>query len=406
MVTARVRTGFYEMIRWCGFFFLSSSLLRAGDPVLSYSALWAPTGGSPTSTVVTDSNGNIFVAGATNQAIPQVNALQPKLGSGNCGLENVAAPCPDIFAAKLDPNGTQILFSTYLGDNGYDVFGGLAVDAEGNLYVAGTGYAPTPFYPAEKAGTAFVRKLNANGSALLYSQSLGANTQAGGIAVDASGNLLVAGASYSGATGGQHAFVSKLSPSGSVIWTKPLAGSGMDQALAVAVDWNGNTYVAGSTTSPDFPLTNLLQSVYKGTGDPTQPNAFVAEISADGSDLIYSAYLGGRGPDLGAAIGVDANGNAWVTGSTESPDFPLANPTQAVIPVPYGSAFLAQIAAGGGKLSFSTYLNGAFGPLPIFPSKPGPSLTMDSSGNAWVAGLSNALGLPLVNPIQPSYFPT
>lgn len=191
----------------------------------------------------------------------------------------------------------------------------------------------------------------------------------------------------------QDAFAMKLDASGSTVWATLLGGSGADGGNTIAVDAQGNAYVTGATASYDFPLANALQtSLGNGAGAPS--NAFAAEISADGSKLIYSTYLGGSGADGGGGIAVDANGNAWVAGQTQSTNFPLANPIQSAPPAQLPSAFVAEIAAGGSKLLFSTYIPGS--------AAASGGVVIDGKGDAWIGG-GGAYGLPLVDPVQPSY---
>jgi hypothetical protein len=220
-----------------------------------------------------------------------MNPLQPVNGDGGQYL--------DAFVAKLSPTGSALVYSTYLGGSGYDVGSGIAVDSSGNAYVTGQTQStnfPTvnALQPAYGGGTdVFVAKLNPTGSALAYSTYLG--------------------------------------------------GSGRDIGNGIAVDSSGNAYVTGGTASTDFPTMNPFQPAYGG-GDF---DAFVAEFNPTGSALIYSTYLGGSGEDNGGGVAVDSSGNAYVTGFTESTNFPTMNPmqpTEADGGV-YSDAFLAKIAS-------------------------------------------------------------
>src|SRR5438874_1208469 len=180
-------------------------------------------------------------------------------------------------------------------------------------------------------GDAFVTKLNASGSALLYSTYLGGNSEddGNGIAVDAAGSAYVAGLTtstdfptanplQSKNAGSSDVFVAKLNASGSaLIYSTYLGGSSSDFAFGIAVDSSGNAYVTGHTASTDFPTANPLQSKNAGSSD-----VFVAKLNASGSALIYSTYLGGSSSDFAFGIAVDSSGNAYVTGQTASTDFP------------------------------------------------------------------------------------
>ena len=198
---------------------------------------------------------------------------------------------------------------------------GIAVDSSGDAYVTGsTGSGfPTTTYSGPPGGGAFVTELNPGGSALVYSAVLGGG-DANAIAVDSSGDAFVTGLTYSSdfpttayfgpASGG--AFVTELNPAGSaLVYSAVLGGGG---GYGIAVDSSGDAYVTGSAVS-DFPTT-------AGAFQTTSPNggAFVAKVNANGTALLYSTYLGGRGP--GNGIAVDGSGNAYVTGYTNSSDFP------------------------------------------------------------------------------------
>ena len=156
-------------------------------------------GGSPIQAVALDQAGNIYIAGTTAGEIPLVNALQPKLGGGNCGLRPTTnfSPCPNIFVAKFDPTGTKLIYSTYLGGDQSDYAAGIAVDRDGNAYITGTTRPAAPTLTPSEAparnGNAFVKKLNPLGSALLYTRYLGGDTTSNGIAVDANGDAYIAG---------------------------------------------------------------------------------------------------------------------------------------------------------------------------------------------------------------------
>ena len=205
--------------------------------------------------------------------------------------------------AKYDANRPlyidPLIYSTYLGGSGSDSGMGIAVDTSGNAYMTGQANStnfPTmnPLQPANAGGLigndVFVAKLNPAGNALLYSTYLG--------------------------------------------------GSGDDSGQGIAVDSVGNAYVTGLTFSTGFPTMNPLQPTYGGNGD-----AFVAKISPTGSALVYSTYLGGSGEDQGSGIAVDISGNAYISGSTQSTNFPTMNPFQ---PANGGSsnAFVAKITSG------------------------------------------------------------
>ena len=241
----------------------------------------------------------------------------------------------------IDPS---VPYSSYLGGGGSDVGQGIAVDASGSAYL--TGYTdssnfPTasPFQAANAGGLdAFVSKLNAAGSALAYSSYLGGGgTDAGrGIAVDSSGSAYLTGQTTStnfptaspfqlANAGGSDAFVTKLNAAGSALaYSSYLGGSGEDVGQGIAVDSSGSAYLTGYTLSINFPTQNPFQAANGGGRD-----AFVSKLNAAGSALAYSSYLGGGGFDDGRGIAVDASGSAYLTGQTESTNFPTTSPFQA-----------------------------------------------------------------------------
>jgi len=369
------------------------------DPVLEYSTY---LGGSYDVTgsegIAIDSAGAAYVTGYTASTdFPLVNPIQATQ-SGSY----------DAFVTKINPAGSAIVYSTYLGGSDYDYSYDISVDSAGNAYV--TGYTASPDFPLInplqdflKGGSdAFVTKINSAGSAFYYSTYLGGNDYdyGQGISVDSAGNAYVTGLTPSSdfpiinpvqwAFGGgtEDAFVSKITPTGSaLVYSTYLGGTDFDSGNSIAVDSTGAAYVTGSTTSPDFPLINPLQAILDGGSD-----AFITKINPTGSALVYSTYIGGMNFDLGHDIAVDNTGAAYVTGSTTSQDFPLLNPAQWI----FGGiedAFVTKITPTGSALVYSTYLGGS-------DLDEGFGIAVDSAGTAYVTGYTWSNDLPLVNPIQ------
>lgn len=249
----------------------------------------------------------------------------------------------DGFVAKLNSSGSELLFSTYLGGSANDVGNGIAVDSSGNIYVVGqttsrnfpTANANQPAVSVtENCTNGFVTKLNPSVPSYVFSTFLGGSRcdTANGVALDQAANAYVTGNTNSndfpvaspfqttiGDTGGGDAFVTKFNSTGSLTYSTYLGGNNSDTGFSVAVDVSGNTYVAGITTSTNFPTANPIQANNKGSfGD-----VFVTKLNSSGSALVYSTYLGGGGSETGRGIAVDASGNAYVTGFTNSLDFPI-----------------------------------------------------------------------------------
>ncbi len=374
------------------------------DPVFVYSTYLGGSGDDFAEGIAVDAEGNAYVIGSTtSRDFPTANALQPNYGGGSI----------DAFVAKLNPDGSALVYSTYLGGSGGDQAFGVTVDAEGNAYV--TGETDSRDFPTVNALQpefggfidAFVAKLSPDGSALVYSTYLGGSNLdiATSIAVDLDGNAYLTGATISTnfptanplqpefAGGDNDGFVTKLSPDGSaLVYSTYLGGSGGDFGQNIALDLEGNAYVTGSTNSTDFPTANPLQPNYGG-GDF---DAFVAKLSPDGSALVYSTYVGGNGHDTGSAIAVDADGNAYITGATRSLNFPLMNPLQPDYGGGVLDAFVAKLDPTGTALIYSTYLGGSRsdGSIPI---------AVDREGNAYVAGQTASTDFPTADALQPNY---
>ena len=389
------------------------------DPVLSYSTYLGGSnedrGNNIAVDTVADASGrlrapnkiNMYVTGTTfSTDFPTASPLQPHF-----------AGTRDVFVTKLNATGA-IVYSTYLGGNDEDDGSAIAVDAFGNVYVTGAAGSnfPTvnPFQAAYLGdGDAFVTKLNPSGSALIYSTYLGGSNGEGAnsIAVDSNGNAYVTGQTHSSdfptvnafqaayadsdAPGcGHDAFVTKVNPSGSaLIYSTYLGGNCTDEGADIAVDAFGNVYVTGYTASSNFPTANPLQATFGG-GSVSSGDAFVTKLNATGA-LVYSTYLGGGGDDRGGGIGVDAAGNAYVTGFTASTDFPTVNPMQATFGGGTNDAFVTKINPAGSALGYSTYLGGS-------GDDGGNDLAVDTAGNVYVSGTTSSIDFPTANPLQPA----
>ncbi|QQS48739.1 MAG: VCBS repeat-containing protein [Acidobacteriota bacterium] len=264
---------------------------------------------------------------------------------------------------------------------------------------------PTRVFAGVTAGQdVFAAKLNSQGTGLVYFRLLGGYESdiARGIAIDASGHSYLTGDTSSinypvvnqipGARGSlTDAFVTRLSPDGaSIVYSTYLGGSSIDQARAIAVNAAGNAFITGSTISPDFPAVGSLQGPPSGSYD-----AFVARLSSSGSALEYSTFVGGSLEDRGQSIALDAASNAYVAGFTFSNNFPLVSAFQTAFGAGSGSdAFVLKLNANGSSMLYSSYLGGS-------GSDQALGIGLDPAGNAYLTGTTSSFNFPTVNPIQP-----
>ena len=386
------------------------------DPVLVYSTYLGGSGFDQGYAIAVDSLGNAYVTGQT-AAIDfptTAGAFQTNYGGG------------DAFVAKLNPSGSALVYSTYIsGASG----NGIAVDSAGNAYITGDAGPlsfPTTagaFQTAPVGSDTFITKLNPSGSALVYSARFGGNLDdfGRGIALDGAGNAYITGWTVCRSTictfptvnafqpnfagGNNDAFVTKIDSTGtSLIFSTYLGGGKIingteDWGEAIAVDSFGSAYVTGYTYSPDFPVT-------AGAFDTTRAglDAFVTKFTPDGASLVYSTFLGGAGREQGQGIAVDANGNAYVTGITESFDSPFTSAYEG-FPVTAGAfqtkgsydAFVTKLNSKGSALIYSTYLGGTAG------VDRGWAIALDAANNAYVTGDTASTNFPIANAIQAGF---
>jgi hypothetical protein len=379
-----------------------------------------------------DANGDVYVTGQTMSAdFPTTSGSFQSVCKDCSGGTGVA------FVSKLKADGSALLYSTMLG--GTNIYGGggggdqgfaIAVDASGNAFVAGQAQTrdfpttPSAFQPVNNAGTAgFVTKLNAGGSALIFSTLLSGSANDGvqSIAIDTTGNVYAAGTATSanfpitpGAfqsvcqncdpLGYSVGFISKLKADGSaLIFSTFLGGSNGDQLNGLAIDSNGNSYVAGKTASSDFPITadarqtQCGQSTARCNGD-----AFITEMNASGSGLIYSTYLGGIGEDAATALALDSSNSIYLAGYTFSTNFPVTSGAfqpacggnctrlSASDPIPY-DAFVAKFGAATSAPAPKVTLapaNLVFGNQSVGSASSSQAITLTNTGNAALTSLA------------------
>ncbi|MFZ3216977.1 MAG: SBBP repeat-containing protein [Candidatus Acidiferrales bacterium] len=398
------------------------------DPILNYSTYLGGTTDDVAYGLALDAAGDAYVAGQTTSTdFPQMN---PESGTP-----------PDVtglgaaFISELNPGGSALLYSTYLGGSGGDYAESIAVDTAtpANIYVTGGTYSPdfpvtTNAYIGQpgpsgtaSGGAAYVTKLipgNMGAAQLAYSSYLGGDTADSGygIAVDASGNAYVAGSTFSTnfptvnplfpsqTSPDGNAFLSEFNPSAatgplSLVFSTYLGGSGTgspvsafsygDIALGLALGGSNEAFVTGATTSTDFPKQGTQVSTCRDTG-----SVFVTEINTATPALTYSTCVGGTTEDLAYAIAVGPGNLVYVTGQTYSADFPVV-PAGQTIPPPAGYptatnsvAFVSVVNPATGALTYSTMLGGSNGDV-------GNAIAVDSSGNAYVTGFTGSGNFPI-----------
>jgi hypothetical protein len=380
------------------------------DTVLSYSTLLGGTQNEIGRGIAVDAAGNAYVTGTT----PSMDF--PTTSSAYDGSYNDNG---DIYVTKFNPAGSALVYSTYVGGLDYDWAHDIVLDNSGNAYV--TGYSHSFDFPAtpgalqttKGGGTsniedAIVFKLNPAGSSLVFSTFLGGDQLdwGEGIALDNQSNVYVTGMTMSTVfpttenafdtvpDGNGDVFVSKISADGSqLLYSTYLGGALQEYGFDIALDADNNAYIAGRTQSQNFPTTSgAYQTSHKGG----TMEAFVTKLNATGTGLIYSTYLGGSGWDFGHGIALDSAGNAYVTGGTASFDFPSVNAFQASNNGPLvvgGDAFAAKFNSSGSSILYSTFLGGS-------GTDEGHSITLDSTGKIYVAGLTHSYDFPTSNPLQ------
>jgi hypothetical protein len=400
------------------------------DPTLGYSTFLGGSREDFANAIAVDGAGSVYVTGQTISIdFPLKNPYSSTCI--NCSMSN-----PGVFISKFTPDGSALVYSTYLGgtNSATQTGTGIAVDFSGSAYV--TGYTQATDFPTT-AGTyqtclacpitqnapfgntdGFVTKLSPTGSQLVYSTYLGGSGGFSGdggnaIVVDTAGSAYVTGITNSldfpttanafqrtcvGCnTDGGVGFVTKLNPNGQ----KPLAystylggGDGSfttgDSGSGIAIDSSGNAYITGTTASGSFPTTPGAFQQHPHTNEGPAP--FVTKLKADGSVLIYSTLIGGTSFDDANAIAIDSQGNAYITGRADSSDFPTtAQAFQPNDPNPNGDCpFVTKLNSTGSSLVYSTFVGGTS------PSttEAGNAIAVDGKGDAYLVGRTGAPNFP------------
>ncbi len=364
---------------------------------LIYSTYLGGSGDEFPSAVTIDSTGNAYiVGGVVSTNFPVQNAFQSSKGGGAF----------DAFLTKINPTGSALVFSTYLGGgtgNGLDE--GLAVVVDGTNHAYVTGFTDSFNFPVtpgafqeshNDARDGFVTKFAPTGTSLIYSTYVGAldADSVSSIAIDGNGNAYITGLTFSSdwpianayqgmIAGSADAFVTVLNPTGTgLVFSTFLGGTGTDDSRDISLDGGGNILVAGVTQSTNFPTSaNAHKQTLDGPSD-----AFITKLNASGSTLIFSSYLGGISTDSIDQLTTDPSGAVYVTGATNSPNFPTVDPLSGSS----GSgqeAFVTKIDPGSGTILFSTLLGGSLGDS-------GNGIGLDAADNIYVLGVTRSLDFP------------
>lgn len=386
------------------------------DPILAYSSYLGGDRSDYGTDIAVDADGNAYVTGYTISVNFPVTP-----GALKTTLLPIASSVYgfDAFVSKINATGTGLVYSTYLGTNqGSDSAGGIAVDAAGNAYIAGsTDHASFPIVNAHQptfgGGTdAFVAKLNPTGSALLFSTFYGGSFSDNATRIRlAGGDLYLTGSTVSSnfpttagvlkpapcsgagcAAMASDAFAAKFNTSGAAQWATLMGGNNAEFAYDLAVDANSNSYLVGYTLSTDFPATaGAFQTVYGGGTD-----GFVVKINSTGSAFAYATYLGGGlQSDRVWGVDVDADGNAYVAGQTENANFPTTPGAFDTVWNNSEDAFLTKLNPAGSGLVYSTFFGGTARDKAF-------AVKVASNGEAFIAGETSSanLNFPLRNSLQ------
>jgi uncharacterized repeat protein (TIGR01451 family) len=401
------------------------------DPTLSYSTYLGGSNVDVGLAVALDRFGSCFITGSTlSSDFPTMNPFM-----GYQGQE-------DVFITKFNSKATALEYSTFVGGSGDDVAQDIHLDSLGDMTV--TGYTLSTDFPLKNpiqktfgggtvTGDAFLFQIASHGTALVFSTYLGGSSDDQGfsLAIDSSNNIYVAGHTSStnfpvtagalqttcgvNASGScSNGFALKVPSKGNVLtYSTYLGGSGGlgDSAYGIAIDTNGDAYLAGITGSPNFPTTSGAFDTTCGTDGECNGtyDGFVTEINPTGSGLVFSTFLGGSGYDYASGIALDSTGSIYVSGNTVSTDFPVTSGaaqttfggmSAGCVPsstTTCGDVTITKLEPGGSSLIYSTYLGGSL------DENPGISMAVDSGGSVYVTGQTDSLNFPVVNAFQTTY---
>lgn len=378
------------------------------DPVLTLNYSTYIGGGAVENahTIRVDNGGNAYVAGFTSSTdFPTASPYQGSFGGGS----------GDAFISKLDPTGSSLLFSTYLGGSAIDLARNIAFDSSGDAYIVGqTASADfpvvSPYQGSFAGGSAdgFIAKLTSSGS-LAYATFVGGSGEdvVYGAAMSGINDIyfsgftdstdfpVTGGAFQTANAGGQEAFASKLDVAGStLLYSTYLGGTDSDVAIAMTIDTADNAYILGASTSGDFPTASPYQAA---NANPGSADNFVTKLDPTGSSLIYSTYLGGTGTDYPTSneIALDGSDNVFVSGFTDSTDFPVTGGSYQGVNAGGIDAYVTKLDATGSGLIYSTYLGGSGNDF-------SEGLALNSSYEVYITGQTDSSDFPVNSAFQVS----
>lgn len=377
--------------------------INAAGNALVYVTFLSGSEDEESNSITVDTAGNAYLTGPT---------WSPDFPTTPSVFQSAFGGREDAWVAKLDSTG-RLVFSTYLGGSDADESYDIVVDSGGYVYVIGETYSTNfPILNAMQPNNRgsediFITKLTPHGSAMVFSTYIGTvnHDEGVGIALDDANNIYATGDTWfpgfqptvgvaqSFFGGGERdAFVLKLSADGqTLIYFTYLGGDGVDEGYGIIVDKAGNAYVAGYTSSRTFPVVDPVQMIYGG--GPL--DAFVTKLNPSGTAWIYSTYLGGAGRDYATGLDVNSKGEVFVTGGTESVDFPTTGDAwQPHFNGGWRDGFVTDLSATGNSLVYSTFLGGS-------DDDEGGGIAVDDLGNVFVSGSSLSSEFRLVAPLQP-----
>jgi Beta-propeller repeat/FlgD Ig-like domain len=404
-------TGVYQTVKAAGVDVVVTKLRGNGTSVL-----WSTCIGGAADDIgrgiAVDASGNIYITGSTGSAnFPTTTGAYQR---------TLAAGVYDGFVTKLSASGSSLIYSTLVGASWDDYPRGIAVDAGGAVTIAG--FTNSIDYPttagAVKAtrtpsmfdgADGFVTKLNAAGSAIVYSTYLGTNggtDEIFALALDASGRANVTGwtasssypttaGAFSRVAAGMHdVFVTRLNATGTgYVFSTFLDGTGYDEAYGIAVGPDDGVYVAGRTTSLDFPTTS--GAFQRTLSSANYYDAFVTKLVSSGSALGYSTYVGGGGNDCANAVAVSSSGYAGVTGTTDAVNFPVTSGALGTSSAGGIDAFGLALNPTGSQLTYSGYMGGS-------GTESGYGVAIRPSGHVVIVGSTNSTNFPAVSAVDPT----